>query len=128
MAFARLWIHRPFPKIIAIPLHAPLAKHAFERLFVCLGLQVYYILEFPVGFRIRMFRDILAHGLLLVELAQLHLLVRKHLREAFPSVKHYRGYLIPHAFELGYTLRIKGVGLVLYEVPQQIPTGKGILE
>ena len=127
MAFARFWIRCPFPKI-SIPLHAPLAKHAFERLFVCLGQQVYYLLEFLGGFRLRMLRDILTYGLLLVELTQLHLLVGKHLREAFPSVKHYRGYLIPHAFELGYTLRIKGVGLILYEVPQQIPAGKGILE
>ena len=75
-----------------------------------------------------MLRDILAHGLLLVELAQLHLLVGKHLREAFPFVKHYRRYLIPHAFELGYTLLMKGVGLILNEVPQQIPASKGIFE
>ena len=127
MAFAGLRVRCPFPKV-AVPFCAPLSEHPLKRLLVCLGQQVYYLLEFHGGLRFRMLRDILAYGLLLVELAQLHLLAWKHIRKAFAPVKHHRWYLIPHAFKFRYALRVEGVGLILHEVPQQVPPRKGILE
>lgn len=105
MTFACFGIGCPLLKV-AVPFLTPFVKHPHEGLLVGIGEHIHNRLQLNGGHRLRMLCEILAHGLLLMELAQLHILVGEHRLKTFPTIKHHRRYHIPHTLQFGYALGI----------------------
>ena len=127
MAFARLGIGGSFLEIVT-PLLTPFPEHPLERLLVRLGQHIHYLFEFHGSLCLGMLCEVFSNSLLLVELAPLHLFVWEHLWKPFAPVANHCRHLIALTSQLGNSLGIQGVCLILDKVPQQVSVRKFVLK
>ncbi len=123
----RIRLLRPLVEVLA-PLVVPFPESPHERLLVCLGEHVRQPLELACGLRLRLGGQVLPHGLLLVELADLDGYAAECFQQPAPAVAHDADDLVSHRQEGAYTLDVHGHRLRLHEVPQQILARQCVLE
>ena len=118
---------RPLVKV-AFPLAVPLLEGSHKGFLVGLGEHVRQPLEFAGRIGLRLGGQVLPHGLLLVELADLHGYAAERLQQAAPAVAHNADNLVSHRQEGVHPLDVHGHGLRLHEVPQQVLARQRVLE